>query len=80
MHAGFDINEEIDKLLSVISSLSSASLYIVSNEVGLGLVPDSPLGREYRDNLGRLNRKIASAATDVIFMVAGIPLKIKGDK
>jgi len=80
MHIDLDITEEIEKLVSVISSVSSESLYIVSNEVGLGLVPDSPLGRAYRDNLGRLNRKVAQAATDVIFMVAGIPLKVKGDR
>jgi adenosylcobinamide kinase/adenosylcobinamide-phosphate guanylyltransferase len=45
--------------------------------VGLGLVPESPLGREFRDNLGRLNAQVASAVTDVYFLTAGIPMKIK---
>lgn len=80
MHAGLDIADETGKLLSAISDYSPAPLYIISNEVGLGLVPESPLGREYRDNLGQINRQIAEAATDVIFMVAGIPLKVKEDK
>ena len=78
MHAGFDITEETEKLVSAISITSPAPLYIISNEVGLGLVPESPLGRAYRDNLGHVNRQVARASTDVIFMVAGIPLKIKG--
>jgi adenosylcobinamide kinase / adenosylcobinamide-phosphate guanylyltransferase len=78
MHAGFDIVEEAGKLISAISAGSPAPLYIISNEVGLGLVPESPLGRAYRDNLGHVNRHVAQAASDVIFMVAGIPLKIKG--
>ncbi len=50
---------------------------VVSNEVGWGLVPVSPLGRLYRDVLGWANRKVAEAATEVLLMVAGIPLKIK---
>jgi adenosylcobinamide kinase / adenosylcobinamide-phosphate guanylyltransferase len=80
MHSGFDIAEETVKLVSAISTVSPAPLYIISNEVGLGIVPESALGRAYRDNLGHANRQIAASATDVIFMVAGIPLKIKGDK
>ncbi len=51
-----------------------SSWIIVSNEVGLGLVPDNPLGRIYRDVLGTANQKIAECADEVLFMVAGIPL------
>ncbi len=51
---------------------------IVSNEVGLGLVPDNALGRAYRDLLGRANQTLAQAADRVIFMVAGLPMTIKG--
>jgi adenosylcobinamide kinase / adenosylcobinamide-phosphate guanylyltransferase len=50
---------------------------IVSNEVGLGLVPDTPLGRTYRDALGAVNRQIATAADVVLFMVAGLPMQVK---
>lgn len=67
-----------DELFRVImDDTSPALLYLVSNEVGLGLVPETPLGRQYRDNLGYLNARIAAAATDVYFMAAGIPMKIK---
>jgi adenosylcobinamide kinase/adenosylcobinamide-phosphate guanylyltransferase len=77
MHAGFDINETVGEFINVISQDSPAFLYIVSNEVGMGLVPETVLARNYRDNLGYVNRKVAETATDVVFLAAGIPLKIK---
>lgn len=52
-------------------------LIVVSNEVGLGLVPASPLGRAYRDLLGRANQLVAAAAGRVYLMVAGIPVDVK---
>ena len=67
---------EIEKLLSVIKKLN-ATVIIVSNEVGLGLVPDNKLGRIYRDLLGQVNRLIALSADEVYCMVAGLPLKVK---
>jgi adenosyl cobinamide kinase/adenosyl cobinamide phosphate guanylyltransferase len=51
---------------------------LVSNEVGLGLVPDNPLGRAYRDALGRVNQLAASRVNEVYLVVAGLPLKVKG--
>lgn len=56
---------------------SAATWILVSNEVGLGLVPPYPLGRSYRDALGRVNCRVAAAATRVMFMVAGLPLQVK---
>ncbi|HEY3345648.1 MAG TPA: bifunctional adenosylcobinamide kinase/adenosylcobinamide-phosphate guanylyltransferase [Anaerolineaceae bacterium] len=56
----------------------SADWIIVSNEVGLGLVPPYPLGRLYRDLLGRANQQLAAQADEVIWMVAGIPVPIQG--
>lgn len=50
---------------------------IVSNEVGLGIVPAYPLGRVYRDALGRANQQLAALADEVLFMVAGLPLVVK---
>jgi adenosylcobinamide kinase/adenosylcobinamide-phosphate guanylyltransferase len=44
----------------------------------MGIVPETELARTYRDNLGYINKKVAEAATDVYFLAAGIPLKIKG--
>jgi adenosylcobinamide kinase/adenosylcobinamide-phosphate guanylyltransferase len=50
---------------------------LVANEVGLGLVPQTPLGREFRDAAGRLNQEIAALADRVVFLAAGLPLVLK---
>jgi len=68
---------EIEKLAE-ISFKVPARVIIVSNEVGMGLVPENPLGRVYRDILGRANSIIADKADEVFMIVSGIPLKIKG--
>jgi adenosyl cobinamide kinase/adenosyl cobinamide phosphate guanylyltransferase len=54
-----------------------ANWIVISNEVGMGLVPDTPLGRTYRDALGAVNQRVAGAADVVSLMVAGLPLTIK---
>jgi adenosylcobinamide kinase/adenosylcobinamide-phosphate guanylyltransferase len=54
-----------------------ANVIIVSNEVGMGLVPATPLGRVFRDVAGRANQLVAAAADRVVFMVAGLPMTIK---
>jgi adenosylcobinamide kinase/adenosylcobinamide-phosphate guanylyltransferase len=77
MHAGFDINKTVSEFVDVISQDCPTLLCIVSNEVGMGLVPEKELARTYRDNLGYINRKVAEVATDVYFLAAGIPLRIK---
>jgi adenosylcobinamide kinase/adenosylcobinamide-phosphate guanylyltransferase len=71
------LNAEVDELL-VAYAESSSKWIVISNEVGLGLVPPYPLGRVYRDALGRANQRLAAAADDVLFMAAGLPLKLKG--
>ena len=55
----------------------TGSCIIVSNEVGLGIVPDNPLARKFRNFAGTLNQQIARAADEVYFTAAGIPMKIK---
>jgi adenosylcobinamide kinase/adenosylcobinamide-phosphate guanylyltransferase len=57
--------------------MTAATCLVVSNEVGLGLVPDNPLGRLYRDLLGRANQVLAARAEAVYFMVAGLPVDVK---
>ena len=53
-------------------------MVLVSNEVGWGIVPETPLGRRFRDAQGRLNQRMAAAADRVVLVVAGIPVVIKG--
>jgi adenosylcobinamide kinase/adenosylcobinamide-phosphate guanylyltransferase len=71
------LNAEIDALLALMDA-SEHEWLIISNEVGLGLVPDSALGRVYRDALGRANQRLAAAADEVLFLAAGLPLRLKG--
>lgn len=70
------LRQEVDALLAAYVA-SSASWILVSNEVGLGIVPAYPLGRVYRDVLGRANQRMAAAADRVLFMVAGLPMIVK---
>jgi adenosylcobinamide kinase/adenosylcobinamide-phosphate guanylyltransferase len=71
------VDEEMDGLFGALSS-SRAKWVIVSNEVGLGLVPEYPMGRYFRDALGRANQRLAGAADTVHFMVSGLPMLVKG--
>lgn len=66
------------KVLKNSSPCGRSSLYIVSNEVGLGIVPENELGRIFRDMAGILNQRVAEIADEVYFVVSGIPVKIKG--
>jgi adenosylcobinamide kinase/adenosylcobinamide-phosphate guanylyltransferase len=54
-----------------------AKIVLVSNEVGLGLVPETPLGRDFRDAQGRLNQMIGAAVSNVAFVAAGFPIWLK---
>ena len=56
---------------------TKASVIIVSNEVGTGIVPEHPLGRQYRDMAGFLNQQLAAAADKVVMTVAGLPIFLK---
>lgn len=68
--------EERDALLATLPQLPGHIL-LVSNEVGLGLVPEHPLGRLFRDEAGRLNQQVAQLADTVTFVAAGLPLTLK---
>ena len=70
------VEAEITALLQTCQE-NTATYIVVSNEVGLGLVPDNPLGRLYRDLLGRANQTLAAQAEAVYFMVAGLPVEVK---
>ena len=56
---------------------AAGPIVLVANEVGLGLVPETPLGRRFRDEAGRLNQEIAALADRVVFVAAGLPLMLK---
>lgn len=56
---------------------NGADLIMVSNETGLGLVPENPLARTFRDLAGKVNQILASKADEVYFIIAGLPLRIK---
>src|SRR3990172_2653365 len=73
-----ELLEEVEALIQLHSG-SRADWIVISNELGLGLVPPNPLGRAYRDALGRANQHLARAADEVILMVAGLPLWLKGE-
>jgi adenosylcobinamide kinase/adenosylcobinamide-phosphate guanylyltransferase len=73
------IEELIDGLIDSIMTLKDRiAVYIVSNEVGMGIVPDNPLSRTFRDLAGRLNQKVATFSDEVYLVMSGLPLKIKG--
>jgi len=76
MAAGRDPEGEAVALADGISTLVGP-VVLVSNEVGLGLVPETPLGRAFRDHAGRLNQTIARKADRVVFIAAGLPLILK---
>jgi adenosylcobinamide kinase/adenosylcobinamide-phosphate guanylyltransferase len=76
MAAGRDPEAETAALIRTLPGLAGRVVF-VTNEVGLGLVPETPLGRTFRDAAGRLNQAVAAAADRVVFVAAGLPLILK---
>jgi adenosyl cobinamide kinase/adenosyl cobinamide phosphate guanylyltransferase len=74
--AGRAVEGEVERLLEV-AGRSGKTLIAVSNEVGMGLVPENPLGRRYRDLLGAANQRLAQEAQEVYLLVAGLSLRLK---
>ena len=77
MGAGRAAEAETARLRAALKTLPVPVVF-VSNEVGLGIVPDNALARAFRDEAGRLNQAIAAAANRVVFLAAGLPLVLKG--
>ena len=77
MEAGSDIEAATRALLDAIAA-RSAPLVAVSNELGMGLVPETQLGRTFRDAQGSLNQAFAARAGRVVFVVSGLPMWLKG--
>jgi len=74
-----EVMAEIDELVDCINQVNT-SFIIVSNEVGLGLVPDNRIGRLFRDLLGKANQVLAQRADEIYLMVAGMPVPVKPAK
>ena len=70
------LDQEFGHLATALRD-AAGSVVLVANEVGLGLVPETTLGREFRDAAGRLNQEIAALADRVVFVAAGLPLVLK---
>ena len=73
------IRARVRELASGLAAIETA-VVLVANEVGLGLVPDNPLGRRFRDLAGWTNQQLAAACDQVVFVAAGLPLILKGGK
>lgn len=71
------IMDEVERLTKTLKQIQT-TLILVTNEVGMGIVPTHPLGRRFRDLSGMVNQRMAEAADTVVFMVSGIPLFLKG--
>jgi adenosylcobinamide kinase / adenosylcobinamide-phosphate guanylyltransferase len=76
MHRGEDPETQSELLATAIRQLAGPAIF-VSNEVGFGIVPDTELGRQFRDAQGRLNQSIAAVCDAVVLVAAGLPLVIK---
>jgi len=77
MHGPYEVEHAMTQLEEALHSRENATV-LVSNEVGLGLIPETPLGRAFRDAQGQLNQRIATIASRVVLVVAGQPLVVKG--
>jgi adenosylcobinamide kinase/adenosylcobinamide-phosphate guanylyltransferase len=81
---GDGFSEELISTLSKeiihVSRDLPGTVIFVTNEIGLGIIPDNPISRRYRDIAGRCNQIMAGCADTVVFMISGIPLIIKGER
>ena len=70
------MEQEAAALVEALGALAGP-VVLVANEVGLGIVPENALAREFRDHAGRLNQAVAARASRVVFIAAGLPLTLK---
>ncbi len=75
-----NVAEAVDGLAAALPEIDSARVILVSNEVGLGIVPDNPLARTFRDLAGAAHQRLAEICTEVHFVIAGLPMTLKGPR
>ncbi|HHY51354.1 MAG TPA: bifunctional adenosylcobinamide kinase/adenosylcobinamide-phosphate guanylyltransferase [Alphaproteobacteria bacterium] len=78
LEASLDVAAAVEELATTLTDIRAARVILVSNEVGLGIVPDNPLARSFRDLAGAAHQRLAEICDDVYFVVAGLPLTLKG--
>lgn len=77
MMAERDVTARSQSLCAALDRVG-CPVVLISNEVGLGIVPDNRMARDFRDHTGRLHQEVAAMADNVYFIAAGLPLKMKG--
>lgn len=77
MHHGHDVGATVAELCSALKAADD-EIVVVSNEVGLSIVPENAMARRFRDEQGLANQRLAAVADQVVFIAAGLPLKLKG--
>ena len=78
MRGDRDAGAETERLITALAT-SAECIVLVANEVGLGIVPENALARQFRDAAGRLNQRVAATADRVVFLAAGLPMLLKDD-
>jgi len=74
----YDVEEKTNKLLDTLLKIKTdLDLFLISNEVGLGIIPDNPLARKFIDLSGSLHQKVAQIADEVYFIICGCEIKVK---
>lgn len=73
-----EIDTEIGTLIATAETIAATRIIFVTNEVGLGIVPDNALARRFRDHAGRVNQAVAALCSHAYFVAAGLPLVLKG--
>lgn len=78
LEANQDVADAVEDLAAVLLELDGVRVILVSNEVGLGIVPDNPMARSFRDLAGSAHQRLAEICSEVHFIVAGLPMTLKG--
>jgi len=76
--ANANVAQAVDELIDTLGRISTARVILVSNEVGLGIVPDNAMARMFRDLAGSAHQRLAEICDDAYFVVAGLPMVLKG--